>query len=299
MVCPHCAGTYCRKKGIRNNKQRAKCLSCKRQFCYPLDESPNKPNQFAKILIFDIETSLMKVFVWGLYKQFIPHTNIIDDWYVISWAAKWLYDDEVQSDVLTSEEAINRDDSRVLESMWNLLNEADIVIAHNGDRFDLRKLNWRFINNEMDPPTPFRSIDTLKIARKEFAAPSYKLDFLTKNFGLHTKLTTDFQLWVDCMEGDKDRLGEMSTYNKRDVVALEDVYLKIRPYIKNHPNLGVLADMDICSNCGSERIEETDSVYLTSSNKFIVYRCNGCKTPYIRSKQNVNQYKTNLRSVAR
>ena len=299
MVCPHCASSYCRKKGIRNNKQRAKCLSCKRQFCYPLDESPNKPNQFAKILLFDIETSLMKVFVWGLYKQFIPHTNIIEDWYVISWAAKWLYDDEIQSDVLTSKEAINRDDSRVLESMWKLLNEADIVIAHNGDRFDLRKLNWRFINNEMDPPTPYRSIDTLKIARKEFAAPSYKLDFLTKNFGLHTKLTTDFQLWVDCMDGDKDRLNEMNTYNEQDVIALEDVYLKIRPYIKNHPNLGVLSDMDVCTNCGSERMEETDSVYLTSSNKFIVYRCNGCRTPYIRSKQNVNQYKTNLRSVAR
>ena len=299
MVCPHCASSYCRKKGIRNNKQRAKCLSCKRQFCYPLDESPNKPNQFAKILLFDIETSLMKVFVWGLYKQFIPHTNIIEDWYVISWAAKWLYDDEIQSDVLTSKEARNRNDSRVLESMWKLLNEADIVIAHNGDRFDLRKLNWRFINNEMDPPTPYRSIDTLKIARKEFAAPSYKLDFLTKNFGLHTKLTTDFQLWVDCMEGDKDRLSVMKTYNEQDVIALEDVYLKIRPYIKNHPNLGVLSDMDVCTNCGSERMEETDSVYLTSSNKFIVYRCNGCRTPYIRSKQNVNQYKTNLRSVAR
>lgn len=299
MVCPHCASSYCRKKGIRNNKQRAKCLSCKRQFCYPLDESPNKPNQFAKILLFDIETSLMKVFVWGLYKQFIPHTNIIEDWYVISWAAKWLYDDEIQSDVLTSKEARNRNDSRVLESMWKLLNEADIVIAHNGDRFDLRKLNWRFINNEMDPPTPYRSIDTLKIARKEFAAPSYKLDFLTKNFGLHTKLTTDFQLWVDCMDGDKDRLSEMNTYNEQDVIALEDVYLKIRPYIKNHPNLGVLSDMDVCTNCGSERMEETDSVYLTSSNKFIVYRCNGCRTPYIRSKQNVNQYKTNLRSVAR
>ena len=299
MVCPHCASSYCRKKGIRNNKQRAKCLSCKRQFCYPLDESPNKPNQFAKILLFDIETSLMKVFVWGLYKQFIPHTNIIEDWYVISWAAKWLYDDEIQSDVLTSKEARNRNDSRVLESMWKLLNEADIVIAHNGDRFDLRKLNWRFINNEMDPPTPYRSIDTLKIARKEFAAPSYKLDFLTKNFGLHTKLTTDFQLWVDCMDGDKDRLNEMNTYNEQDVIALEDVYLKIRPYIKNHPNLGVLSDMDVCTNCGSERMEETDSVYLTSSNKFIVYRCNGCRTPYIRSKQNVNQYKTNLRSVAR
>tara|TARA_R110000824_G_scaffold313393_1_gene500225 strand:+ start:1951 stop:2850 length:900 start_codon:yes stop_codon:yes gene_type:complete len=299
MVCPHCTSSYGRKKGIRGDKQRCVCYSCGKQYCYPLNEPPREPKKFAKILIFDIETSLMKVFVWGLYKQYIPPTNIIADWYVISWAAKWLYDETVFSDVLTPKESKNGDDARALKSMWKLLDEADIVIAHNGDKFDLRKLNWRFINNKMHPPTPYRSIDTLKIARKEFAAPSYKLDFLTKNFGMREKIKTDFGLWVKCMEGDKDSLDEMSTYNKQDVVALEDLYLKIRPYIKNHPNIGVLADMDICSNCGSEHIEETDSVYLTSANKFLVYRCRGCKTPYIRSKKHINQYKTNLRSVAR
>jgi len=249
-------------------------------------------------LLFDIETSLMKVYVWGLYKQRISHTNIIDDWYVLSWSAKWLYDDNVMSAIVTPEEAVKRDDKRVLMEMHKLLEEAEIVIAHNGDRFDLRKLNWRFINNDIKPPTPFKSIDTLKVARREFASPSHKLDFLTKNFDLHTKLSTDFQLWVDCMNGDQGRLDEMLRYNRQDVVALEDVYLKIRPYIKNHPNLGVIMDMDVCPSCGCEHLEETDAIYVTSANKFLVYRCLGCKSPFIRSKKNINDHKTELRSVS-
>ena len=302
IICPYCASSYGRKKGIVNSSklgkvQRCECYSCSRQYSIPFN-TPSKKH-FPKILLFDIETSLMKVYVWGLYKQYIPHDNIIDDWFIISWSAKWLYDDKVISDVVTPKEAVKSNDKRILNSMWKLLDKADIVIAHNGDRFDLRKLNWRFINSDIKPPSPYRSIDTLKISRKEFAAPSHKLDFLTKNFNVQTKIKTDFQLWVDCMNGNKKRLDEMLKYNKQDVVALEDVYLILRPYIKNHPNLGVLMDMDVCSTCGSKNIEETESVYLTSANKFLVFRCNSCKTPYIRTKKNINDYKTNYRSVSR
>ena len=121
------------------------------------------------------------------------------------------------------------------------MDEADIVIGHNGDRFDLRKLRWRFISQDMAPPSPFRVLDTLKIARREFFAPSYKQDFLTKYFDLENKLSTDFQLWVDCEAGNKNRLEEMVEYNRHDVMGLEELYLKIRPYIRNHPNLGVLS----------------------------------------------------------
>ena len=105
-------------------------------------EVPKAP----KILIFDIETMFMTVSVWGIsFKQRIPADNIIEDWNALSWSAKWLFDSEIMSDVLTSEEAIARDDSRILKSIWKLLDESDIVIAHNGDKFDLRKLNARFI----------------------------------------------------------------------------------------------------------------------------------------------------------
>ena len=306
-ICPKCNSTHLRKKGViyssgyETNMQRYVCYTCKKQFQVPKG-SPKV--DLPKILLFDIETSLMEVYVWGLYKQFIPHTNIIKDengnvktWFCLSWAAKWLYDDTILSDIVTPIESIARDDSRILKSIWKLLDEADIVIGHNGDRFDLRKLNARFIDNEMNPPSPFRTIDTLKVARKEFAFVSYKQDFLTKHFKLPQKLSTEFQLWVDCMEGNQKRLDEMAEYNRHDVMGLEEVYLKLRPYIKNHPNLGVLMDMDVCPNCGCEHLDETEATYFTSANQFPVYRCQGCKTPYIGHKKNSNYVQTNMRSV--
>ena len=308
-ICPKCTSTHNRKKGIRyspsfeGNVQRWYCHSCGKHFQTPID-SPKQ--ELPKILLFDIETALMEVYVWGLYKQRIPHTNIIKDkdgseksWFVLSWAAKWLFDDNVQSDIVTPSESKSRNDKRILKSIWKLLDEAEIVIGHNLDRFDIRKLNARFIDNDINPPSPFRSIDTLKVARKEFAFVSYKQDFLTKHFELENKLKTEFQLWVDCMQGDQARLDEMAKYNRHDVMGLEQVYLKLRPYIKNHPNLGVLVDMDVCPNCGCEYLDETDSVYFTTANKFPVYRCQGCKTPYIRGKKNVNQDDTDMRSVAK
>ena len=263
-------------------------------------------NVLPKILLFDIETTPMPVWVWSFGKQYVPPTNLVNDdygnqrvWYVLSWAAKWLYDDNVMSDIVTPEEAVARDDSRVLDSIWEMLDQADIVIAHNGDRFDLRKLNARFILNDMPPPSPYKSIDTLKIARREFAFSSNKQDFLTKTFGLAEKLKTDFQLWLDCMDGDKSALNNMLSYNERDVVGLEQVYLKLRPYIKNHPNLGVLMDDSVCPTCGSKSIKASNATYFTSSNEFPVYRCGGWQSPFIRSKTSFGANKTELRSVAR
>ena len=150
----------------------------------------------------------------------------------------------------------------------------------------------------MAPPSPFRVLDTLKIARRELFAPSYKQDFFTKYFDLENKLSTDFQLWVDCEAGNKNRLEEMVEYNRHDVMGLEELYLKIRPYIHNHPNLGVLMDKDVCPSCGADDIVETNSEYITSSNRFPVYRCDSCSTPYIRHKRNSSDGGTNIRSVA-
>jgi transposase-like protein len=294
-VCPSCASSHTRKKGIRRNNQRWTCNECRRQFTAPIDYTEYG---FPKILLFDVETSFYHFVGWGTYKQYIQHYQITEHQYIISWAAKWLYDDNVQSDVVTSKESKNRDDKRILKSIWKLLDEADIVIGHNGDRFDLRKLRWRFISEDMQPPSPFRVIDTLKIARREFFAPSYKQDFLTKYFHLQNKLETNFQLWKDCEAGIPEKLEEMVEYNRHDVMGLEELYLKIRPYIHNHPNLGVLMDKDVCSTCGADDIVETNSEYITSANKFPVYRCNSCKTPHIRHKKNSNEDGTNIRSVS-
>ena len=295
VCCPYCVSTYGRKKGVRRDQQRYECYSCGKYFQKPVEY---EESELPKILLFDVETSFYHFVGWGTYKQYIQHYQITEHQYIISWAAKWLYDENVQSDVVTPKESKNRDDKRILKSIHKLLDEADIVVGHNGDRFDLRKLRWRFISQGMAPPSPFKIIDTLKVARREFFAPSYKQDFLTKYFKLENKIQTDFQLWVDCEAGIPEKLEEMVEYNRHDVMGLEDLYLKIRPYIRNHPNLGVLMEDDICPTCGSKHLQETSSVYLTSANKFPVYKCEKCETPYIRGKRNISDYNTQMRSVS-
>ena len=299
MVCPHCGSGVIKKVGFSYTKtkptaQRYQCKECKKKFRSRVEE---EYSDMPKILLMDIETSLYHVATWGTYKQFIQHYQITRHQYVISWAAKWLYDDIVQGDVVTPKETLTRDDKRVIESIWKLLDSAEIVIGHNVDRFDLRKLNWRFISLGLNPPSPYKIIDTLKFSRREFFAPSHKQDFLTKYFKLQNKLDTNFDLWLRCEVGNEQALEQMMEYNKHDVIGLEELYLKIRPWIKNHPNLGVLLDEDVCPNCASSNLEVTSNVYFTAANRFQVYRCGNCKTPYIRHKKNSNMVQTNLRSV--
>ena len=259
-----------------------------------------------KILILDIETTPMGVWTWSLGKQYVGHHAIMKDkngkmmdWNLLSWSAKWLYDDKVLSDVLTPREARARNDKRIMKSVWKLLNETDVVIAHNGDRFDLRKINARFIANHIKAPLPFKTIDTLKQARKEFAFSSHKQDFITKFLKLEEKLDTDFQLWIDCMSGNEKALKRMEEYNRTDVVGLEDMYLRLRPYMRSHPNMAVMVDDDCCTVCGSDKLKASKKFYYTGSSKFRLYNCQSCNSPYIRSKNSEGSKVVEKRSVSR
>lgn len=126
----------------------------------------------------DIETTPMLGMVWGMYDQNLSYDRIIQDWHLLSWSAKWLFDPEIMSDVLISQEAKLHDDRRITKSIWRLLDEADIVISHNGKSFDLKKLNARFIKYGLNPPSHYQSVDTLLIARSVFKFTSNKLDDL-------------------------------------------------------------------------------------------------------------------------
>ena len=270
MKC-ECGSRKINNRGVRNNKQRTRCMDCGKWGSHY-----NSPDG-AKILLFDIETTPMEVFVWGLFgNKYIQHGNVIKDWNVLSWSAKWLFDSTVMSDVQTAKEAINRDDNRVLEGIWDLLNRADIVVAHNGDRFDIKKLNTRFYLNGYEPTSPYRSIDTLKSIKKSFAFSSNRLDYLGKLITNKGKISTNFKLWTDCLEGKSEALSNMLAYNEEDVRLLEEVYLEIRSWIKPHPNLGVHCNGSVCPTCSSEDIISNGRYYTTNTNKYQSYRCNDC-----------------------
>ena len=240
-------------------------------------------NEFEKpkILLFDIETTPMEVYVWGLYKQRIQHTNVIKDWCVLSWAAKWIFDNEIQSDVLTAKQAQNRDDSSIIKGIWDLMDEADIVIAHNGNRFDIRKLNARFQMNRLLQPSPYQSIDTLKVSQRMFAFSSHKLDYLGQILLNKGKIETNYQLWKDCVENNsktKEALEYMIKYNRGDVNLLEEVYLELRHWIKSHPNMGLynLDNVSQCPACGSTSINWNGKSYYTPAGRFSAFQCNSC-----------------------
>lgn len=236
-------------------------------------------NSLPKILFLDIETAPLRAFSWGLWKQNIAINQIISNWYMISWAAKWLGTEEVFSNVLTSEEAIAEDDSRIANNLWKVLDEADIVIAHNGDAFDIPKINTRFVLHGLMPPSPYRTIDTLTIARQRFGFTSNKLDFLAKFFGYEGKAPTSFALWENCMIGDKNALYYMDFYCKQDIVTLEQVFMKLRPYAKGLPNLDLYQDdyAMVCPVCGKPHLKEVPGKFFyTQAVKYQVYRCSDC-----------------------
>lgn len=231
-----------------------------------------------KVLIFDIETSPIKAYVWKLWKTDVHPEQIISDWFCIAWSAKWLYSNKVMGEVLTPEEVLNEDDTRIMKSLWKLINEADILVSHNGNRFDIPRINSRFIINGLSPTRPYFSVDTCQIAKRQFGFSSNKLNALAEYFGLPTKLDTSFELWEKCLKGDPKALKYMLKYNKRDVTVLEEIYLKLRPWIKNHPNMGNLeGETCACANCGDTNLTLLENkYYYTSVGKYPLYKCEKC-----------------------
>lgn len=271
------------------NEQRGTSVTRIRRYLYEREHAerlmpkqkandPSPPNKSPKILFYDLECSPYKAWVYGgLYDQTIRAEHIIQDWFLISWTAKWFGASEPFGDILTSGEAKAANDKRIVQTLWHALNEADIIVAHNLKGFDLKKANARFILNGLKPPLPSREIDTLLTARSVFKFTSNALGYLNKIFGLEKKSETSRGMDIRAAEGDQAALDEMWAYNLQDTIALEDLYLVLRPWIKNHPNVAVYNDDEVeqCRNCRGE-ITWNQKGYTTLTGFYHTWRCNNC-----------------------
>lgn len=248
-------------------------------------------NKFPKILIFDIETAPLKAYVWRLWKQNINPLNgqLQSEWFMLTYSAKWLFDKNIISEKLNPQEALKEDDSRLVKSLWKLFDEADIIIAHNAKNFDVKIMNTRFLKTQLPSPSHYQIIDTLHHAKKQFSFESNKLDYIAKFLGLGSKIKTNFELWEGCVNGDQDALDAMSKYNDQDVFLLEDVYLKLRPFIKPHPNVTLFFDNEIerCPTCASDKLE-TVGTYNTQVSSFNSVRCKCCGSVSRTRKNNIS-----------
>lgn len=232
-----------------------------------------------RILLYDIETSYTIGAVWGLYDQNVAVT--LKEPYIISFSWKWLGDKTVKVLSLPDFKEFKKnrtDDKALVQELWNLFDEADVIIAHNGNSFDQKWTYARFIVNGMLPPSPAKYIDTKLVAKSKFKFNSNSLNNLGQYLGLGKKIDTGgIDLWVGCIErNERKSWNLMCKYNKQDVVLLEKVYLKMLPFMTNHPNWNLhLGTTHNCPTCGEGKLQKRGFLH-TRTTVCQRYQCQGC-----------------------
>jgi len=231
----------------------------------------NKLDKKIKVLIYDLETAPLLGYVWGKYEQDVIEFQ--KSWYILCFSYKWL---EKKTKVLAlidfpEYKKHPEDDSLLVKKLWELFNEADITIAHNNKDFDYKKSNTRFIQNGLTPPSPYKIIDTLLVARKHFKFPSNRLDDLGKELGVGRKVEATYSVWRGCLLGDPKAWKKMKRYNKNDVELLYRVYKKLRPWMTEY-----IMSLN-CPKCGSYKLEKRGfrtSVGITYQ-RYVCLSCGG------------------------
>jgi len=235
-----------------------------------------------KILLLDIESAPMLGYVWSLWDNNVALNQLKSDWYVLAFAAKWLHEPEDEIIYYDQRNAKNiEDDTELLKIIWKLMDEATIIIGQNHKKFDLKKLNARFILNGFPPPSSYRTIDTVEIAKSKFGFTSNKLEYMSDKLCKkykklkHAKFS-GFELWKECLAGNIEAWEEMELYNKYDVLSLEELFLKFAPW-DNTINLDVYNDdlENHCSACNSTEFIKKGFRY-TNLGKYQRYQCKHC-----------------------
>jgi DNA-directed RNA polymerase subunit RPC12/RpoP len=241
----------------------------------------------AKVLFLDLEVSASIVAAFSMFKHFSSPDHVIQFPYVLTYAANWLHDspDVVECYGLDDFEGFEedwRDDFELILRLWNLVDKADIVVAQNAP-FDVGWFNQRCAYHNLPEPSPYRVVDTLKGMKKAMSLPSNSLGYTTKYFNLpHNKLHNEgISLWIRCMEGEREAFESMKTYNVGDIPTLRELYLKIRAFIPNHPNVALYfgdSEEVRCPICGGKHLELLEGKAYTNLSVFDAYRCKDCGT---------------------
>lgn len=232
-----------------------------------------------RVLFIDFETLPSTAVVFGRFKINLSPKHIIEEGnQIVSASWCFMHDEDITGVVMTANEAKVRDDSRIVASVYEVLQQADIVVAQNGDRFDLPLFKTRCVVNNFPPVKKFKTVDTLKIA-KQLKFDSNSLDSVASALGLGSKIShSGIKLWVDCMNGEHEALQEMLEYNRQDVRLLREVYMKLRAYDARHPNLAAYYndDKSRCPVCGSQDVYLTGNSVFTAVSEFQEVSCGDC-----------------------
>jgi uncharacterized protein YprB with RNaseH-like and TPR domain len=239
-------------------------------------EKQNTGQTKRKRLFFDIETSPNLGLFWEAgFKKNIDYSNIIKERAIICICWKWEDDKEIGSVHWDK----NQCDKSLLLRFIKVANEADELVGHNGDRFDLAWIRTRCLFHRIDMFPNYVTIDTLKISRSKFKFNSNRLNYIADYLGIGQKIKTEFSLWKDIvLNKDKKAMDKMIIYCKKDVALLEKVFKELNNHIPAKTHYGVKFNQDrgSCPECGSENLIRNKKIVRASGVSSIQYRCATC-----------------------
>lgn len=246
-----------------------------------------------KVLFFDIETSIPKVYTYGLYDQNISIANVIEHPRMIAFTAKWLGKKKVYA---FSEYHQSR--TEMLKGLHELLDEADLVVGWNSKRFDVRWVNSEFMVDKMSPPSPYKQLDLMQETKRNARFLSNKLDYISERLLNDKKIEYNMaKMWIkvdnpETSEAErKKEWNAMMRYAKKDTALLEPLYLELLPWLRlPHP---VHQGDDKCRNCGSEDLEKR-GLARTLNGVYQRFQCRSCGSW---SRGTKREPSTNMRNV--
>jgi len=235
-------------------------------------------SRIPKLLFYDLEVSRDIVAGYGNHWEF-KVVKTIQHQQLMSFSFKFQGDKKISH--------FNRHDFKTYKAfvtkLWELLDEADIAVAHNAKQFDNRMANRFFIEQGFSGVSPYRTVDTLLVARSEFKFPGNSLNQLSEFLGIGKKEKITYADLEDDFMSDKPSrktLRLMRAYNNKDVVLLEGVYDRMLPYMKNHPNMSVLSDRpDSCPRCLATTGIQSRGTIVSNSTVYREFRCTSCRGP--------------------
>ena len=264
----------------QKNRGSGTTLATRREERYSIDCGPifhdlsvsKRKRQDMRILAVDIETAPNLAMVWDLWStKGVPPSAVTQATTMLCWAASWIGEPKI-----TFRSVYHHGRDKMIADIHKLLNEADAVVHYNGQKFDIPYIQMEFVRLGLDPPSPFKHIDLLKVVRKNFNFPSNKLALVSKELGLPGKIENEgFPLWVKVMNNDPQAWKRMKKYNIRDTEMLEDLYFKLRPWATNLPSYASMTGENVCPACGSDKLERRGFEY-TKTCKYQRFWCQVC-----------------------
>lgn len=251
-------------------------------------------------LVWDIETVPGEAYFFQAKTRFIPHTMVKEPPIMACWAAQWIDGGKVKSDYLTPKEIDARDDSRIVDSVANLLRQADYVVAHNGDQFDVPWVRGRSWVNDLEPLGPVATLDTKKLSARDFAMTHNSLDSLLSIKDLGSKTKTDFSWWKELVELDEEgqakAMRRMLRYCRKDVRKLKELLETMIPHVNRLPRLIDTTHFTmICPYCASDDVQKRGKK-RTKAYNYQQFQCNNCKR-YFHDKTHDRTNTTRARST--